>query len=74
VVYVAGAPTSLAGYVCPGTVLTQRATDRPDAVVIDRRAAASITYPKQIGAGYDRRQFGPVTLLTRSDLAPRDGC
>ncbi|MDX6377525.1 MAG: hypothetical protein QOE98_1828 [Gaiellaceae bacterium] len=74
VVYVAGAPTSLAGYVCPGTVLTQRATDRPDAVVIDRRAAASITYPKQIGAGYDRRQFGPVTLLTRPDLAPRDGC
>jgi 4-amino-4-deoxy-L-arabinose transferase-like glycosyltransferase len=74
VVYVAGAPTSLAGYVCPGTVLTQRATGRPDAVVIDRRTAAAITYPKQIGAGYVRRQFGPITLLTRPDLPPRAGC
>ncbi len=75
VVYVAGAPTSLAGYVCPGTTLTQSTADAsPDAVVIDRRTAASITYPKEIGAGYTRRVFGPVTLLTRPDLAPRDGC
>jgi 4-amino-4-deoxy-L-arabinose transferase-like glycosyltransferase len=74
VVYVAGAPTSLAGYVCPGTVLTQGTNIAPDAVVVDRRTAASITYPKQIGAGYARQQFGPVTLLTRPGLPPRAGC
>ena len=75
IVYVAGAPTSLAGYVCPGTVLTQGLKGAvPDAVVIDRRTAASITYPKQIGAGYVHWKFGPVTLLTRPGLASRDGC
>jgi hypothetical protein len=75
VVYVAGAPTSLAGYVCPGTVLTQAARGAvPDAVVVDRRTAAAITYPRRIGAGYVRRQFGPVTLLTRPGLARRAGC
>ena len=75
VVYVAGAPTSLAGYVCPGTTLTQATTSAfPDAVVVDRRTAASSTYPKQLGAGYERQVFGPVTLLTRPGLAPRDGC
>jgi 4-amino-4-deoxy-L-arabinose transferase-like glycosyltransferase len=73
-VYVAGAPTSLAGYVCPGTALTQSTAAAPDAVVVDRRTAASITYPKRIGAGYARRQFGPVTLLTRPGLPPRGGC
>lgn len=75
VVYVAGAPTSLAGYVCPGTTLTQSTDDAsPDAVVIDRRTAASRTYPKRIGAGYDEQRFGPVTLLTRPGLGQRDGC
>ena len=70
----AGAPTSLAGYVCPGTVLTQSTKTAPDAVVVDSRTAASITYPKQIGAGYARQEFGPVTLLTRPGLPPRAGC
>ena len=75
VVYVAGAPTSLAGYVCLGTQLTQgTAVASPDAVVIDRRTAASVTYPKQIGAGYAEQRFGPVTLLTRPGLGPRVGC
>jgi len=75
VVFVAGAPTSLAGYVCPGTELTQdAAVALPDAVVIDRRTAASVTYPKTIGAGYDERRFGPITLLMRPGLARRDGC
>ena len=46
----------------------------PDAVVVDSRTAASITYPKQVGAGYTRQEFGPVTLLTRPGLQPRDGC
>ena len=71
----AGAPTSLAGYVCPGTTLTQSSGDAtPDAVVVDSRTAASVTYPRQIGAGYDEQRFGPVTLLTRPGLQPRDGC
>ena len=46
----------------------------PDAVVVDRRTAASRTYPKQLGAGYAAQRFGPVTLLTRPGLQPRDGC
>jgi len=73
-VYVAGAPTSLAGYVCPGTVLTPDATATPDAVVVDRRTAASRTYPTAIGAGYTAERFGPVTLLTRPGLPRRAGC
>jgi hypothetical protein len=73
-VYVAGAPTSLAGYVCPGTVLTQDAAVTPDAVVVDRRTAASRTYPARLGAGYAAERFGPVTLLTRPGLRRRAGC
>jgi 4-amino-4-deoxy-L-arabinose transferase-like glycosyltransferase len=73
-VYVAGAPTSLAGYVCPGTSLTQDASVVPDAVVIDRRTAASVTYPRSLGAGYEAQRFGPVTLLTRPGLQRRAGC
>jgi 4-amino-4-deoxy-L-arabinose transferase-like glycosyltransferase len=76
-IYVAGAPTSLAGYVCPGVLLTSEELKNgaiPDAVVIDRRTAAARTYPRRIGAGYSERRFGPVTLLTRPGLAPRDGC
>jgi hypothetical protein len=73
-VFVAGAPTSLAGYVCPGTTLTQDTSVVPDAVVVDRRTAAAITYPKRLGDGYESQRFGPVTLLTRPGLARRGGC
>jgi 4-amino-4-deoxy-L-arabinose transferase-like glycosyltransferase len=73
-VYVAGAPTSLAGYVCPGTDLTQDASVTPDAVVVDRRTAAARTYPARLGAGYAAQRFGPVTVLTRPGLPRRAGC
>ena len=76
-IYVAGAPTSLAGLRLPRAAADGGgAEERRDARRRRRRrrTAASVTYPRQIGAGYDEQRFGPVTLLTRPDLQPRDGC